>query len=213
MELDIRNTPEKISRKVWVEIGPGHRPGGNIIDRLSNPQPLLKGEVAYVAVDKDKDNLSFPMAGSVAHFELNDFAGSDFLDGSAEKIFLFNVFGEPTSLFFNMFEGPTSVASKADLSNVFRGLARKLEKGGTIVIGEHITPELARSLLKEGNLKMMKEFGLESFVYTSVDECEGVLMSLGFKQAFIYEFVRMHEAHGKYKGPDTVPFILILEKI
>lgn len=201
MSLEVSTSAEGPKRKVWAEIGPGHRPGGSIVDRLKETKALLDGAVAYVAIDEEKDNLSFSKVGSVANFELHDFAESSFLDGAVEKIFLFNVFGEPSS-----------AASKPDFNTVFKGLARKLEEGGIVVIAEHITPEFARFLLVEFNLDKLRGMGFEPFPYTSVDECEGVLTSLGFKQAFIYEFVRMHEAHGKYKGPDATPFLLILEK-
>ncbi len=202
MDLEIGRSIEGQKRKVWVEIGPGHRPGGSIIDRLRDTKALLNGSVAYVAIDEEKDNLSFPKVGSVANFELHDFAESSFLDESVEKMFLFNVFGEPTSS-----------ASKPDFVNVFKGLARKLEKGGTITIAEHITPEFARFLLDEFNLAKLRALGLDPFPYKNIEECEGVLTSLGFKKEFVYEFMRMHEAHGKYKGPDKMPFVLILEKI
>ncbi|MBI5469953.1 hypothetical protein HY968_01350 [Candidatus Kaiserbacteria bacterium] len=188
-------------RSVVIEIGPGYHPEQNMLERLENVDDLVSGKSLYVAIDDKSYNLEHVTHGVVTRMSLQDFASSDLHNGKAESIYIFNVFGEPFS----------SASDNGFHAEVFKGLGRKLQTGGRIIIGEHITP-LRAAFLRE-DLQRFRNIGLEPRLVTGYRDMLRELRELGFSVHYRNAFLGQSEENIRYEGPKAGGFLLILTKI
>jgi hypothetical protein len=190
-------------RKVTVEIGVGDFPDRTILDKLADTSDVESGKILHVSIDKNAANLQHVKAGAVSKMSLHEFANGDFLDGVAEKIYIFNVFGDATA----------RGAEWIDDDALFLGLKKKLAEGGTIIVGEHITPEEAKSL-KDPN--RFRQLGFEVEMYDkSHIAIDARLERLGFSKfsraSFVNQSVYNKSLYGE-KGEHHMGFLLLLRK-
>lgn len=186
------------ARKVSVEIGVGHRPGVSIFDRLKDKDGIESGEVLHVSLDAESSNLENVTAGAVSHMDMAAFARSDFLNGQVSTMYIFNVFGEPRPS--KLIVGPW----------VLGELVKKLKPGGEIVIGEHITPDKAKSLR---DVSLLRDMGFSAELYDSPIAIEALLTKrYGLSEQYARAFVGQSEENKLWKGKEHAGFLLILSK-
>lgn len=118
-----------------VEIGVGYSADASILERSPALQERIAKGGLYLAVDRDEYNLRHIKEGAVARMRIDDFAESNYLDGKVRTMYIFNVFGDPTSGISEKYK-----KHRKQAEHLLPLLARKLAPGGSIIIGENYTP-------------------------------------------------------------------------
>lgn len=131
------------------------------------------------------------------HSSLKNLTSETYLDGEANAIYAFNVFGEP---FVPETRNPF-------LENIFKKFNRMLISGGQVVIGEILTPDESRHIL---SLPFTKYGFGAPHIYSGLEECRKGLVELRFNDPL--PGLMGVVMKGTQKTLHKNPFILLLTK-
>lgn len=194
---DLNKLHEKlVSKNVLVEIGPGHMPGGSILDLSLNVRKRVESGEQIILLDSVKKNLTIPSIGAVAHMSMAKFIKSDYLNDAVETMYIANVFGD----------NPDTSRNSSTTRTRVRGLAKKLVPGsGEIIIIENYTPDVASAL----KTLPFGSYGLDAEIISGVDEYREKLQELGISES---GYARISAAQHSEMGHSWIPFIVILRR-
>lgn len=187
--------PQKIYPKdpVTVSVGAGFVPGLADIDRMNERVVAAVQDDGGIfhTLDISAQVLSHARHGSLSRMSFQDFLLGGHLDGHVSKLLLINFFSAPG----NGFRSGDEAEVEGEYQSMFGLLMKKIVKGGVVVIGESLTPNVVAFL------KHIKKTipGFSVRVYDgeySDDEEEGkkVLTSVGYTQAFADDFFSSRQA-------------------
>ncbi len=180
---------------VLLEAGAGPSAGSSIPENAEKVRQEIEAGAVFITIDRQKKNLEHIQHGAVSHMGLKEFAISDFLNNSVDRMYICNVFGENNS----------GLSTEGDARLVLGALRRKLSPTGTIIIVENYTPFVSEFL---HNIQF-QDFGYEVTRSASLEEYKTLMGELGLAETKDAKSWA-HILTGTFERP-WEPFVLLLK--
>ncbi len=162
-------------KRTFVEVGPGRHPELHLYSSFVSEEfaDAIKHGATYIAIDPSRSVLGTVEEGAVANMSLQELADTDFLDNQVNVLFIANVFGEPFAA--------VGLQNPFWQEKVLKKLARMLVPGGSLIVVESYTPEIARQLLR----KNFEAYGLGVETANNKEDIQKLFAEAGLTPSYV----------------------------